>query len=313
MFLKPDASLLLSTITAFDAETVPAVIPSTKFNSAAVEVTPSKIFNSAVVTVAPSSISSSASVIVALPIVKLVETVKSPSCVNLIFSVAASELPNLNTISVWLLSAAKVLSASATIDAATVIASVPLLSFGAWNCNAPSTLPSVTAVADVCNVNKAPSPVFMVTSSVNSSDPVSICATAAPDPAPSAYTIAVLPLPTVTVAPLPCLIIIDWLPEVLLNTKYNLSWSLGDIVTVFVELNVPPKTNTLKWPSDNAPSVVVSVCVVPDKVIEPTPFIALSRISKFVLVVAPQVPACSPVPIFSMPLFAVYELAIYNS
>ncbi len=46
---------------------------------------------------------------------------KSPSCVSLIFSVAASELPNLNTISVWLLSAAKVLSASATIDAATVI------------------------------------------------------------------------------------------------------------------------------------------------------------------------------------------------
>ena len=41
-FLRPVKSLLESTITAFDALTVPAVIPSTKFNSAAVEVTPSR-------------------------------------------------------------------------------------------------------------------------------------------------------------------------------------------------------------------------------------------------------------------------------
>ena len=38
-FLPPVKSLLLSTITALLAETVPAVMPSTKFNSAAVDVT----------------------------------------------------------------------------------------------------------------------------------------------------------------------------------------------------------------------------------------------------------------------------------
>ena len=37
-FLKPVISLFESTITAKEAETVPAVIPSTKFNSAAVDV-----------------------------------------------------------------------------------------------------------------------------------------------------------------------------------------------------------------------------------------------------------------------------------
>ena len=61
-FLNPDISLFESTITAKDADTVPAVIPSTKFNSAAVEVTPSKIFNSAAVEVTPSKIFNSAAV-----------------------------------------------------------------------------------------------------------------------------------------------------------------------------------------------------------------------------------------------------------
>ena len=51
-----------SAITAFDADTVPAVIPSTKFNSAAVDVTPSSIFSSAVVDVTPSSMFNSAAV-----------------------------------------------------------------------------------------------------------------------------------------------------------------------------------------------------------------------------------------------------------
>ena len=132
-----------------------------------------------------------------------------PSCSNLNTSVAASEVPNLITKSVELLLAVKSAPATAVIAPATVIASVPLLSLGAWNCNAPSTSPSVTVVSDVCNVNKAPSPVFIVTSSVKLIEPVSICATAAPDPAPSAYTIAVFPLVIVTVDPLPCLIIID--------------------------------------------------------------------------------------------------------
>ena len=38
-FLNPDISLFASAITANEADTVPAVIPSTKFNSAAVDVT----------------------------------------------------------------------------------------------------------------------------------------------------------------------------------------------------------------------------------------------------------------------------------
>ena len=63
-------------------------------------------------------------------------------------------------------------------------------------------------MSDVCKVNLPPADVLIVRSSVKASDPVSICATAAPEPAPSAYTIAVLPLATVTVAPLPCLTII---------------------------------------------------------------------------------------------------------
>ena len=60
-----------------------------------------------------------------------------------------------------------------------------------------------------------------------------------------------------------------------------MSWSLGLIVIVFVPLGDPPNTRTLNCPSDKAPSLVVKVCVVPDKLIEPTPFIALSKISKF--------------------------------
>ena len=55
-------SLLESTITAFDAATVPAVIPSTKFNSAAVAVTPSRILSSAAVEVTPSKMFNSAAV-----------------------------------------------------------------------------------------------------------------------------------------------------------------------------------------------------------------------------------------------------------
>ena len=69
---------------------------------------------------------------------------KTPSCASLIFSVAASELPSLNTMSVWLLSAAKVLSASASIDAAVAIASVPSLS-PAVKVILPITSPSAIA------------------------------------------------------------------------------------------------------------------------------------------------------------------------
>ena len=64
IFLKPDISLLLSTITASDADTVPAVMPSSKLSSEAVEVTPSRMFSSAVVDVTPSRIFSSLAVAV---------------------------------------------------------------------------------------------------------------------------------------------------------------------------------------------------------------------------------------------------------
>ena len=50
-FLNPVKSLFESTMTALLADIVPAVIPSTKFNSDAVEVTPSSIFSSAAVAV----------------------------------------------------------------------------------------------------------------------------------------------------------------------------------------------------------------------------------------------------------------------
>jgi hypothetical protein len=85
---------------------------------------------------------------------------------------------------------------------------------------------------------------------------------------------------------------------------------LGEIVTVLVPLGVPPKTRTLYCPSESAPSVVVSVCVVPESVIEPTPLVRRSMISKFVFVVSPHVPDCSPLAMSSMPVLIVYVLAI---
>jgi hypothetical protein len=73
---------------------------------------------------------------------------------------------------------------------------------------------------------------------------------------------------------------------------------------VFVPLGVPPNTSTAYCPSDSAADplfVVVSVCVVPVNEIAPTPFVRRSMICKFVLVVLPHVPDCSPVAISSMP------------
>ena len=92
-----------------------------------------------------------------------------------------------------------------------------------------------------------------------------------------------------------------------------MSWSFGPIVTVLFAPKAPVKDNTLYPPSDKAPSVVVKSWVVPDKDIEPTPLIALSIISKLVLVVVPQVPDCSPDPGFSIPVFTVYVLAMFLS
>jgi len=62
MFLPPVMSLLASVIIALLAITVPFVIPSIRFISAALAVTPSRMFNSAVVLVTPSSKFSSVAV-----------------------------------------------------------------------------------------------------------------------------------------------------------------------------------------------------------------------------------------------------------
>ena len=62
------------------------------------------------------------------------------------------------------MSAAKVSSASAIIEAAVVIASVPSLSSGAENSIAPSTSPSATVVSLVCSLRIAPSEVLAVMS-----------------------------------------------------------------------------------------------------------------------------------------------------
>ena len=67
---------------------------------------------------------------------------------------------------------------------------------------------------------------------------------------------------------------------------------------VFVPEGEPPRTNTWYCPSDAEPSEVVSVCVVPESVMSPTPAATRSIISKFVLVDVPHVPDSSPVAIF---------------
>ena len=62
MFLPPVISLFESVTIALLAITVPLVIPSIRFMSAALAVTPSRMFNSAAVLVTPSRILSSAAV-----------------------------------------------------------------------------------------------------------------------------------------------------------------------------------------------------------------------------------------------------------
>ena len=79
---------------------------------------------------------------------------------------------------------------------------------------------------------------------------------------------------------------------------------------MLVPLGLPPKTNTLNCPSDNDPSVVVKVCVVPLKVIAPTPDTLRSIISMLVLVMVPHVPDLSPVAGFSIPKLSVYVLVM---
>ena len=81
--------------------------------------------------------------------------------------------------------------------------------------------------------------------------------TAAPDPAPSEYTIAVLPSPIVTVAPLPCLIIMDCEPLVAFSIIHTFLTVLGPKVIVHVESKVPVYFNIKALPSSAAPSAIV--------------------------------------------------------
>jgi len=79
----------------------------------------------------------------------------------LIFSAAASDAPVLKLSLVALLSLANVPSATASIAAATRIASVPPASSGAWKLIVPNGSSTVKAVSPVCKVNDTgvPSPV----------------------------------------------------------------------------------------------------------------------------------------------------------
>jgi len=75
----------------------------------------------------------------------------------------------------------------------------------------------------------------------------------------------------------------------------------GERVTVFVLERAPEKTRAEYCPSDKTPSEIVSEWVVPDKVIVPASETNRFKISRFVFVVSPHVPDCSPSAISSIP------------
>ena len=93
-------------------------------------------------------------------------------------------------------------------------------------------------------------------------------------------------------------------PETGKNTSISLTFNnSANIMSVPMDKD---NSDYQEIPSDKVPSDVVSVCVVPESVIAPTPLVSLSMMSKFVFVVVPHVPDCSPEPIFSIPPLAVY-------
>jgi hypothetical protein len=61
--------------------------------------------------------------------------------------------------------------------------------------------------------------------------------TAAPEPAPSVYTMAIAPVVTVTVAPEPCLMMMLWEPEVAFSMIQTLDTVFGARVIVRVAVN----------------------------------------------------------------------------
>ena len=184
---------------------------------------------------------------------------KSPALVSFNLVVAGASKPVLNSRVVGLDVALKVFSATASIEAETSTASPPSASAEDLYCNLPKTSLAVISVSLERKVSTPPEPVVIKTFSPNELVLVSITATSAPVPPPFANTIAVLPFATVTVVPLPCLIITLCPPEVEFLQNNIFCWSLGSIVTVLSPLGLPLKIISLYIPSDNVPSVVVRV------------------------------------------------------
>ena len=96
MFLPPVISLLESVIIALLAITVPLVMPSIRFISAALAVTPSNMFNSAAVLVTPSRILSSAAVDVT-PSKIFSSAAVDVTAVLLIDKASVSSVPSIST------------------------------------------------------------------------------------------------------------------------------------------------------------------------------------------------------------------------
>ena len=102
-----------------------------------------------------------------------------------------------------------------------------------------------------------------------------------------------------TVAPEPCLIIMFCDPEVAFSMSHNLETVFGPIVMVQAESRVPVYLRKILRPGSVEPSAIVVVWVSAFVVIASVPKENASAInSKFVFVLAPQVPLSSPVAIY---------------
>jgi hypothetical protein len=101
-------------------------------------------------------------------------------------------------------------------------------------------------------------------------------------------------------------------PEVPFSINHNLLTVFGAIVIVQAESKVPVYFKNIERPGSVAPSAIVVVCVSAFVVMASVPNPNASAInSKFVFVVSPQVPDCSPVAISSNLRSFTYVLAIF--
>ena len=103
-------------------------------------------------------------------------------------------------------------------------------------------------------------------------------------------------------------------PEVPFSINQSLLTVFGPRVIVQAESKVPVYFKKMDLPGSVAPSAIVVACVSALVVMASVPKANASAInSKFVLVVSPQVPDCSPEPISSNRKSFVYTLAIFLS